>query len=196
MAALVFADNLRNSTFSVVQTVLEKQLPGGPIAPDVWEPTDLVYQLGDAAGLAFATGRVREGLAIAYSISQMDGGPPRQTFVQTIFAATLGVIAGTLTMTIMDEDVAVIAGERHGYTLLDLSDHGMAQRRYLAELIVPAAFASPNFVDEIEARPFRAFQPRFRVPLLDTFARLSPIIRFVRDWTRERYMDQRLLMAS
>lgn len=195
-AALAFADNLPVATLSIVFAALEKQLPGGPIAVDVWQPTDLIYQLGDTAGLAFATGRVRHGLAIASSLSQIVGPPPQKTLVQTIFAATLGAIAGTLSVTLFEDEVHIELPDRGGYVHLDLSDHGMAQRQHLAELVVPAAFASPTFLNEIRGLAIGGFEQRYRGAPLDMFARLSPMIRFARDWKREKQMDQRLLMGS
>lgn len=195
-AALAFADNLRVATVSIVIAVRDKQLPGGPIAADAWEPTDLVYQLGDAAGLAFATGRVRDGLVIASSLSEIGGPPPRMTLMQTIFAATLGAIAGTITVTMVEDEVNIEMGARRVYVSFDLSDHGLARRRHLFELIIPAAFASPTFLDKIHGLAIGGFDQPYHLPQLDMFARLSPMVRFARDWRRESQMDQRLLLGS
>lgn len=194
-AALALADNLRISTVSIILTVIERNLPGGPISRDAWEPTDLIYQLGDAAGLAFATGRIGDGLRLAASASRLGGPPPSNTLMQTIFAATLGVIAGTLSVTLFEGEVTINLSEPRGFVSFDLSDHPLAQRHQLAQLIVPAAFASPEFLDEIHALAID-FEPGYRIPSLDMFARLSPIVRFARDWKRTGTMDQSLLTGS
>lgn len=195
-AVLALADNLRVATISVVLTVLERDLPGGAIATDAWQPTDLVHKLADAAGLAFATGRLSEGLRIASSAAQIGGPPPRMTLMQTILAGTLGAIAGTLAVTLFEDEVTIEVSEPRGFATFDLANHGMVQRQRLAELVVPAAFASPTFLDEIHGRASGDFAERRDGPTLDDFARLSPTVRFARDWKREGEMNQILLSGS
>ena len=194
-AALSFADNLRVSTVSVIIAIIERNLPGGPINRNAWEPTDLVYKLGDAAGLAFATGRVTEGLQFAATASRIGGAPPQKTLMQTLFSATLGTIAGTLSVTLFEDEVTINAAEPRGFVSIDLSDHSITERQRLAELIIPAAFASPSFLDEIPGLAVD-FDPEYRVPTIDWFARLSPMVRFARDFKRTEQMDQSLLMGS
>lgn len=194
-ASLAFADNLRTSTVAITMAVIERNLPGGPISRNAWEPTDLIYKLGDAAGLAFATGKIGDGLRIAASASRLGGPPPRNTLMQAIFAATLGVIAGTLSVTLFEDEVTINLSEPRLFVSFDLSDHALAQRHQLAALIVPAAFASPGFLDETHALALD-FEPGYRVPPLDIFARHSSLVRFARDWERSGTMDQSLLMGS
>lgn len=194
--ALTFADNLRIATFRIGATVAEKNLPGGSIVTSGWHPTDLFYALADASALAFATGRVGQGLQIAASLARFDGPPPRPTLMQTIFAATLGAIAGTIDIEMFEDEVTIVLGERRAFVSLDLSEHPLIMQRRLTDLIIPAAFASPSFLNEIHGLQVDGFQFRPREALSKLAALQSPLSRFAQLWKMERRMDQALLAAD
>ncbi|HYI06254.1 MAG TPA: hypothetical protein VD858_15275 [Reyranella sp.] len=94
--------------------VIERRLPGGPVVASAWSPTDLIYELGDAAALAFATGRLRDGVQIATLLSRFDETPPVLTLMQSIFAATLGAISNTLDVQLFEDEVTIELSERRG----------------------------------------------------------------------------------
>lgn len=192
-AALAFADNLRVATVTIASASAEWNLPGGPIVASPWDPTDLIYELGEAAALAFATGRLREGLRIAVILSRSYELPPRLTLMQVIFAATLGTIVGTAEVELFGDEVTIMLKGRRDFLKIDLTDHALVDRYRLAELIIPAAFASPGFLDEIHGLQIERFARRTQANSLDGFARLSPLVRLARDWKQGRQIDQSLL---
>lgn len=42
-AGLAFSENLHTAISSIIQSTIEQNLPGGPIIPFLWTPTDLIY---------------------------------------------------------------------------------------------------------------------------------------------------------
>ena len=195
-AALAFASNLVVSTVLIGRAIQERNPPGGPILRSDWSPTDVHYMLGDAAALAFATGRVRQGLGIAGSLlASIEGSPPRLTLMQTIFGATLGAIAGTADVQLFEDEVAIGLEGRRGYVTLDLSVHPLREQLRLSELIIPAAFASPSYLAEVAG--LQVGQPTHDLErgLVSAFARLSPLTRFAQGWKDARHIDMPLLVA-
>lgn len=192
-AALAFADNLRVSTLLIGGVVAERSPPGGPIVESAWTPTDVFYELGDAAALAFATGRVSEGLRISGSLLTIDGPPPGLTLMQIVFGATLGAIAGTVDVQLFEDDVTISLGDGRGYLSLDLTAYPLAERVRLADLIFPAAFASPSFLTEVHGLQMGGFETDARAGLASVFTRLSPLNRFAQGWKAERRLDRSLL---
>lgn len=194
-AALAFADNARVATLTLGSVVGERNLPGGPLVTSAWQPTDLTYELGDAAALAFATGRLLDGLQIAASVSRIDGPPPAVTEIQSIFAATLGAIANTVDVQLIDDEVTIMLGQRRAYATILLAEYPLRERQRLAELIIPAAFASPSFLVEVHGLQIDGFALHAQSAALDAFARLSPLIRLARNWKRDQRIDQTLLFG-
>lgn len=192
-AALEFADNARVATLVLGAMQTETNLPGGPIVISPQQPTDLIYELGDAAALAFATGRLRKGVQIAGSLLRNDSPPPALTMMQCIFAATLGAIADTVDIQLFGDEVEIALGDRQGFILIHLAEFPLAERQRLVELIVPAAFASPSFLDEVHGLQAGGFETRFRASPLDAAARFSPLVRLARDWKQHQRIDQTLL---
>lgn len=192
-AALAFAENLRIAALAIGVQVAEAAPPGGPVVTSPWHPTDVVHEIGTAAAIAFATGRTREGLRIAGSLLSFPGSPPRQTLMQVVFGATLGVLAGTAEVTVVGEEVEVAFAGRRGSASFDLSIHGSVQRRRLADLVVPAAFASRDFLQEVRGRRADGFAFRRAFdPLLSPDTQ-SPFVRLARGWRDDGRIDQSLL---
>ncbi len=192
-AALAFSDNARVATLLLGNEVSERRLPGGAVVASAWSPTDLIYELGDAAALAFATGRLRDGVQVAASLFRLEGPPPALTLMQSIFAATLGAIVNTVDVQLFEDEVTIAPFGRRGFVTILLSEHSLAEQQRLADLIIPAAFASPSYLDDVHALQRGSFEPLSRSTPIDAYARFSPLVRLARDWKRDLRMDQTLL---
>ncbi|MFH7813276.1 MULTISPECIES: hypothetical protein [Acetobacter] len=195
-AWLAFSENLHTAVSSIIQITIEQNLPGGPIILPLWTPTDVIYQQGDAVGLAFVTDRLDDGMRIASNISKIDIHLTRQTLMQCLFSATLGALTGT-TKVRLSEEKAIIETVRFGrIELLNLTDYSLSERHRLVELIVPAAFASTAFIDEVHDHAGEGLDQGYKIPQLDLFARRSPLVRVAHDYQQTGKVNQSLLMGS
>jgi hypothetical protein len=179
-AALAFARHLPASTSAVEGLLTERGLRGGRSGRWQSRITDIIYQQGAAAGLAFATERLPEGLALAGALLEapLKAGF-KLTMMQRIFGATLGAIVGTVGVRLVEEGHAIAFQSGERIPLVDLALQPRAERQRLADLIVPAAFASARLS---ERQTIDGFVLRFRLSLPDRLARRLPFNVVVRTW--------------
>lgn len=169
-AALAFSANLPSSGAAIRRLLAERPRRARRDVEGSSDPTDMPYKRGDAAALAFATGRISAGLAIASALFEPKA---RLTMMQRIFTATLGAIAGTVAVQMTGEGLVIAAYEGQGHLLLSLGQHTLVERRRLADLVIPAAFASLQLRTKIGRLPDEEFAQAFRFGVRDLFTRYS-----------------------
>jgi hypothetical protein len=195
-AALAFADNLSVATTSIGRVLAERRLAGD--AP--WQlqsrPSDILYALGEAAALALTTGRFSHGLRIAGSLLATIKGPaPKLTMMQRIFGATLGAVAGTVEVRFVGDGLvmALYEGERH--LLVALTEHPVVERQRLADLVVPAAFASRRRLSKRYMETGDGFTMDQRSSWQEGSDPHVSFNEFVRVWEQQGEMTQLLLVG-
>lgn len=169
-AALAFSANLASSGAAIRRLLAERPRRAHRDVEGPPDPTDIPYKRGEAAALAFATGRISSGLAIAGALFEPQA---RLTMMQRIFTATLGAIAGTVAVQMRGEGLVIAAYEGQGHLLVSLGQHTLVERRRLADLAIPAAYASLQLRTKIGGLPDDGFAQASRFGVKDPFTRYS-----------------------